>query len=93
MSHRSTLADPLGTVHRVTVPAIPAEYPGGGGVTIVADCGAGSDLPAHLARRTTHPAFTGRIVTCPACRWVADGSVGPRPTAWAPTASVELNRP
>jgi hypothetical protein len=68
---RSTLADPMGTVHRVSVPIIPADYPAGGGVTIVADCGVGSDLPASLARRAHHPAFVGRAVDCPACLRVA----------------------
>ncbi len=65
--HRTTLADPHGVVHRVSVPAIPADYPRGGGVTITADCGSGADLPADLARRTTHPAFTHRTVTCTGC--------------------------
>lgn len=64
---RSTLADPSGTVHRVSVPTIPGNYPSGGGVTIKADCGVGSDLPADLARRCSHPSFTGRLVTCLVC--------------------------
>lgn len=66
--HRTTLADPLGTIHRVTIPAIPADYPRGGSVTVKADCGVGADMPADLARRTTHPAFIGRVVTCTVCR-------------------------
>lgn len=67
MMIRSTLADSLGTVHAVSVPVIPADYPDGGGVTVIADCGVGSDLPAGLARRAHHPAFVGRAVSCPAC--------------------------
>jgi hypothetical protein len=67
---RSTLTDPTGIVHRVSVPDIPADFPNGGSVVVTADCGRGrqSDaIPAHLARKTSHPSFTGRLVTCLDC--------------------------
>ena len=67
---RSTLSDIDGVIHAVTLPDIPNDYPSGGSVAVTTDCGAGAKsdtLPAHLARKTRHPAFTGRLVTCLAC--------------------------
>lgn len=66
---RTTLADETGTVHRVTLPHIPANYPDGGSVTVRAHCGAGryNTLPARLARQANHPTFLNRQVTCPTC--------------------------